>query len=210
MFRKLSNSKGFTNLQCLPWRPLNRRPGLATFNPLPSHCSTFLGYISTKGRFSYRYVGGYGGRYVRPLCTAIIRHGWCQTTTVLCLEFFSPQRFCQDSTSTCCEKECMNEERTYVCVVRMCQWPCLLGNLVSSHHQTITMASTRQRKKSSHRSRHMLIHFHDNGVVCPSSFGQTCPEDGQWDGGKEGKRTSFCADKNTYLMSRDGASNQIL
>ena len=92
----------------------------------------------------------------------------------------------------------------------MCQWPYLLGNLSSSHHQTTRMASTRQRKKSSHRSRHMLIHFHDNGVVCPSSFGQTCPEDGQWDGGKEGKLTSFCAGKNTYLLSRDGASNQIL
>ena len=31
----------------------------------------------------------------------------------------------------------------------------------------------KMRKVSSHRS--VLVHFHDNGEVCPQSFGQTCP-----------------------------------
>ena len=32
----------------------------------------------------------------------------------------------------------------------------------------------------------MLVHFHADGTVCPSSFGQICPEDTDWDGSLTG------------------------
>ena len=40
-----------------------------------------------------------------------------------------------------------------------------------------------RRKKSSHRA--ILLHFHEDGNVCPESFGQTCPQGGVHSGNVE-------------------------
>ena len=56
-------------------------------------------------------------------------------------------------------------------------------------------ATTRERDKErknskgklSHRTKNMRVHFHKDGQICPSTFGEECPNDSDWDGSEEGE-----------------------
>ena len=56
-------------------------------------------------------------------------------------------------------------------------------------------ATTRERdkdrkaskNKTSHRTKNMRVHFHKDGQICPSTFGEECPNDSDWDGSEEGE-----------------------
>ena len=41
--------------------------------------------------------------------------------------------------------------------------------------------------KENHRTKQMRVHFHKNGEICPSTFGEDCPNDSDWDGSEEGE-----------------------
>ena len=46
---------------------------------------------------------------------------------------------------------------------------------------------SKQRPKTSHRTKNMRVHFHKDGQICPSTFGEECPNDSDWDGSEEGE-----------------------
>ena len=56
-------------------------------------------------------------------------------------------------------------------------------------------ATTRERDKerksskgrTNHRTKNMRVHFHKDGQICPSTFGEDCPNDSDWDGSEEGE-----------------------
>ena len=53
-----------------------------------------------------------------------------------------------------------------------------------------TRERDKERKKSSkgfHRTKNMKVHVHTDGSICPSSFGEKCPNDSDWDGSEEGE-----------------------
>ena len=43
------------------------------------------------------------------------------------------------------------------------------------------------KQKTSHRTKNMRVHFHKDGQICPSTFGEECPNDSDWDGSEEGE-----------------------
>ena len=55
-----------------------------------------------------------------------------------------------------------------------------------------TRERDKERKKSSkgkmsHQTKNMRVHFHKDGEICPSTFGEECPNDSDWDGSEEGE-----------------------
>ena len=55
---------------------------------------------------------------------------------------------------------------------------------------TTTRERDKERKKSgktNHRTKNMRVHFHTDGQICPSTFGEDCPNDSDWDGSEEGE-----------------------
>ena len=47
--------------------------------------------------------------------------------------------------------------------------------------------SKQRSTKTSHRTKNMRVHFHKDGQICPSTFGEECPNDSDWDGSEEGE-----------------------